>query len=138
MMRPRFRFSLTTPYLRGLIVVALLALAALACDLTFSTAHFENAKLYKEPDSQTVARVFGPDEAIYCRAQLKNASSDSAIKAIWIAQPNTIVLAEELTAGNGDIALEATPPDGGWAIGDYRLELYLNGDRVQTIEFQVH
>ena len=138
MMRPRFRFSPAVPYWRGVMVLVMLVLAGLACDVTTSTAHFENAKLYKDPESQTVMRVFRPDETIYLRARLKNAPDNTPLKTIWILKPDTIELVYELTAGNGAIAFEATPPDGGWPPGDYRVDLYVNGDRMQSLDFQVH
>jgi hypothetical protein len=137
MMPSRVRLSAAVPVWRGLLVLLLLALAALACDVSTSTTHFENTKFYKSPEGQTVTRVFKTDEAIYVRARLKNAPNDTALKAIWILQPDTIMLVEELTVNSGEIALEAAPPSGGWPTGSYRLELYTNGDRVQTLDFQV-
>jgi hypothetical protein len=129
---------------RAWTVLALLIAAALACSVEVTTSRFQTAGLYKDPDGQTKTRTFAPQDTVYCLVQLKNAKDDRAtLRAVWLAAAqdqspdSTIISDTEVQTGNGTVRFEAAPPEGGWLPGNYRVELYLNGDKRQTLDFKV-
>ncbi|GIV81648.1 MAG: hypothetical protein KatS3mg051_1002 [Anaerolineae bacterium] len=126
------------------IVPALLALAALACSVRVTTAHFENVRLYREPDrASTAARAFDSDETIYCLADLKKAEGASAVRADWILLPEQtpgalqVIASQAHEAEDGLVVFAATPPPGGWPPGSYRVELYVDDYRTATLDFVI-
>ncbi|GAB4409285.1 MAG: hypothetical protein Kow00106_02770 [Anaerolineae bacterium] len=126
------------------IVPALLALAALACSVRVTTAHFENVRLYREPDrASTAARAFDSDETIYCLADLKEAKGVSAVRAEWVLLPQQtpaapqVVATQQQDARDGLVVFAATPPPGGWPPGSYRVELYVDDYRTATLDFVI-
>jgi len=74
---------------------------------------------------------------------LKNAPDDTRARVVWrvvevAGQPPDAIIGEaEVTSGSGAITFEAAPPEGGWPRGNYKVELYLNGKKTDTITFQV-
>ena len=127
---------------RGWTVLALLIVAALACSVEVTTTRFQTAGLYKDPDGQDKTRTFAPQDTVYCLVQVRNAKDGQAtVRAVWIAvqdqSPDSTISDKEVQTGNGTVTFEAAPPEGGWPPGDYRVELYLNGDKRQTLEFKV-
>lgn len=128
---------------RGWTVLALLIAAALACSVEITSTRFQTAGLYADPDGQTKTRTFAPQDTVYCLVQVKNAKDDrTTVRAVWIAaaqdqSPDATISDNEVQTGNGTVRFEAAPPEGGWPPGDYRVELYLNGDRRQALDFKV-
>lgn len=121
-----------------------LALAALACSVQVTTAHFENVRLYREPDrASTAARAFDGDETIYCLADLKQAEGVSAVRADWVFLPQQtpgapqVVATQKQDARDGLVTFAAPPPSGGWPPGSYRVELYVDDYRTATLDFVI-
>lgn len=137
----------------ALVLLGLLALAALACRISISTAHFADPRLYKDPNGDTSTRSYGPDDTLTCRTTLKDADAGTGIRAEWqralvdeqdgATDGATItgyetVAETDLISGGGLLVFEAAPPDAdGWPKGPYRLRLYLDGDHKETLEFSV-
>ncbi len=125
-------------------VPLLLALAALACSVTVTTAHFENVRLYREPDRDSAAaRTFDADETIYCLADLKEAKGVSAVRAEWVLLPQAtpavpqVIATQKQDAADGLVVFAAPPPEGGWPPGSYRVELYVDDYRTATLDFVI-
>jgi len=125
-------------------VPVLLVIAALACSVQVTTAHFENVRLYREPDrASTAARAFDGDETIYCLADLKQAEGVSAVRADWIFLPQQtpgalqVVASQAHDAKDGLVVFAAPPPEGGWLPGSYRVELYVDDYRTATLDFVI-
>ena len=124
---------------------AALLLAALACSVTTTTAHFENARLYREADrASTAARAFSADETIFCLADLKDADGQVPVRAEWVRlpkeqadPPRATVVRQELAASDGLVIFEAPPPDGGWTPGPHRIELYVDDHRTASLDFTI-
>ena len=125
------------------LVAILMVASVLACSIEISTAHFDEPLVAKDPQGEERARAYTPGETFYCVVTLKNAPDDTRAKAIWRAvevagqEPDIIIGETEVTSGNGTITFEAAPPEGGWPRGNYQVELYLNGNKTDTIPFQV-
>lgn len=130
---------------RAWALPAVLLLAALACSVTITTARFENARLYREPDRQSMAmRAFSADETIFCLADLKEADGQVAVRADWVrlpAQegdpPPETVVRLELMAEDGPVVFEAPPPEGGWTPGPHRVSLYVDDHRTASLDFVI-
>jgi hypothetical protein len=125
------------------MVLALHLLAALACSVNVSTANIKSARMTKDEQGETKTSVFAPTDTFYCIVELANASDSTKTKAVWkavavqSAEPNYVVGEYELTSGSGTLTFNASPPPGGWPVGKYQVELYLNGDKKQTVDFEV-
>jgi hypothetical protein len=128
---------------RWLIVFLALALAALACSINFSTTHFEDARLVTDATGDERARSYAPGDTFYCTVTLVDAEDGSTVHAAWIAvdadgtQRGSVVAETTLETGSGPLTLEAAPPDSGWPPGAYRLDLYVDSARKESIEFSV-
>jgi len=128
---------------QGWLAIVALVAAALACSVAVSTTRFESTALSKDPYGVTKTRNFAPQDTIFCLLRLKHAPDTTRVKAIWIAvaaqdQPrNSTISQHEVQTGDGTLTFEAAPPQGGWPPGDYRVELYLNGDKRQTLDYKV-
>ena len=133
------------PAWRAWALPAVLLLAALACSVTVTTAHFENVRLYREADrDSTAARAFSSAETIFCLADLKDAEGEAPVRAEWVRlpadkgdPPPETVARQELRAGDGLVIFEAPPPEGGWQAGPHRVDLYVDGHRTSSLTFTI-
>ena len=130
---------------RAWALPAVLLLAALACSVTVTTAHFENVRLYREADrASTAVRSFSADETIFCLADLKDADGQVVVRADWVrlpAQqddppPETVVRLEQ-KAENGQVIFKALPPESGWTPGPHRVSLYVDDHRTASLDFTI-
>jgi hypothetical protein len=129
-----------------LMVGALLAVAALACSIDVSTAHFENARLYKTAAGDDSTRSFEPDDTVFCIVDLKDVEGELPVRAVWSqieeSEEGEIVTQTALgeqafDSANARLVVELSPPDGGWPKGRYVIDLYLDGDKRETLNFSV-
>jgi len=141
-----------------LAVVALL-LASLACNaisgggdntnsggdgFSVTTANITNAHLASdESDTSTVTSYSPSDPGFYCYFDLNNAPESTVVKGVW-----TLVSAEGYESNSEIDSAEITGSDntyyfslgGGtdpWPVGTYKIDLYIDGKLVETIEFEV-
>jgi hypothetical protein len=125
----------------GLAISALL-IAVLACSFSASTANIQNAKMARDYDGNEPTNVFTQEDIFYCVVELANAPEDTTVKASWIAvevedvEPNTFIDETELSTGSGTLHFELSN-NGLWPFGKYAVQLYLNGELQQTLEFTV-
>ena len=83
--------------------------------------------------------TFTPKDAIYTTVITSGASPSAVLKATWTFQDGQVVDTTERTiAPTGETATEfhITKPDG-FPIGKYTLDVYLDGNKVQTKTFEV-
>jgi hypothetical protein len=86
--------------------------------------------------------VFAQDEVFCCVVDLANAPDDTTVKAVWSVveaegvEPNYPLDETELTSSDADLHFELSN-DMLWPVGKYKVELYLNGELDQTLEFEV-
>ncbi len=126
-----------------LLPVAVLALAALACSGTISTANIKSARLSANESGDPETTVFKQDDfTVYCIVKLANAPSDTVVKAVWTAvdvegvAPNTLIDQSELTSGDAELTFTLTN-DQLWPVGQYKVDLYLNDKLDRTLEYRV-
>jgi len=125
-----------------MLAVAALVLGVLACSFSASTAGIENAWMARDYDGQQPTTVFAQDEVFYCVVDLVNAPEDTTVKASWSVveaegvEPNYPLDEAELTSGDADLHFELSN-NMLWPVGKYKVDLYLNAELDQTLEFEV-
>jgi hypothetical protein len=114
-----------------------------ACEFSASTANIANATLAKDEAGTQPTTVFAQPETFYLVVDLANAPDDTTVKASWyavdvgdVAPPNTLIDEAELTTGT-NILFFNLAPESLWAVGDYKVEIYLNDELERTLTFEV-
>jgi hypothetical protein len=142
-----------------LLAVMALVLASLACNavtgsgngdntndgsLTVTTANIQNAHMATdEKDSAPTTTYATSDKTFYCYFDLKNAPESTVVKGTW-----TLVSAEGYTSNSEIDSAEITGSDNtyyfsldrsgdSWPVGKYKIDLYVDGNLVQTVNFEV-
>ncbi len=124
------------------LVIALLIAAALACQISASTANIANAYTTANPDGGSPTTLFAPDQVFYAIVELKNAPDDTTVKAVWIAvnvegvEPNFYITETSLTSGDDTLTFELSN-DNLWPPGQYKVDLYLNDKLDRSLAFEV-
>jgi hypothetical protein len=83
--------------------------------------------------------TFTPKDVIYTTVITSGASPSAILKATWTFQDGQVIDTTERTiAPTGETATEfhITKPDG-FPVGKYTLDVYLDGNKVQTKTFEV-
>ena len=128
------------------IAAALLIAAALACSVQYSTAHFENAALFRDANGETRTRSFKPDETFYCITNLKDVGAKPLPVKMEMVQivthedgtrEESVVSSEAYDSHSDRLIFTLTPPAEGWARGDYQVRLYLDGEKKQALDFKI-
>lgn len=124
------------------VVFVLLFGTILACNFGFSTANIKDAQLAKDADGNQPTTTFNQDETFYCVVELANAPDDTAVRADWVAvdvetvDSDTTLGQKELTSGGGTLTF-SLDNENLWPVGDYKVDLYLNGELDRSLTFQV-
>lgn len=129
---------------RFVLFVVVLVLASVACEFSASTANITNAHMsLDESDTQTVS-AYAPDApAFYCYFDLNNAPDDSVVKGVWTLvsaegyDPNQEIDSAEITGGDNTYYFSLGGAADPWPVGQYKIDLYLNDELVQTVNFSV-
>lgn len=135
--------------MKRVLFVLLVATAVLlaACggeggEISFSTANIQNPVLAKDEAGADTTTVFEQEDTIYVLADLNNAPDETTVRAVFTAvdaegqPPNTEIESAELSTGSGELTFNLAPA-GVWPNGDYKVDLYLNGELDQTLTYRV-
>ncbi|RME06403.1 MAG: hypothetical protein D6803_06610, partial [Anaerolineae bacterium] len=75
---------------------------------------------------------------------LKNAPDDTNLKAVWVAvdaegvdEKNMVINETEFTTGSGLAFFTLENKEYLWPTGQYKVEIYLNGELAKTLTFEV-
>lgn len=124
------------------MAAAALILASLACSISASTANIKDAYLAADPDGEQPTTVFSSDQVFYLLVNLANAPDDTALKAIWIAvevddvEPGFVIDEVEISTGLPIVTFDLAN-DYLWPAGSYQVDLYLDGELDQSLDFEV-
>jgi hypothetical protein len=96
-------------------------------------------------DSSTAQAVFKPDTAgIVLHVELVDVPEGEKLGAIWIAEktsvapPNYKIDSVEAPAEDSkEFSFSLSKPDAGWPVGDYRVDLTINGKIAKSAHFAV-
>ncbi|NDJ75997.1 MAG: hypothetical protein GYB65_07035 [Chloroflexi bacterium] len=124
------------------MVVALLIAASLACSVETSRAHIEDVRVSEDANGDTPAEFYTADDTFYALVTVADLEDADVTRTVWsLVQGLEAAPGEqaevEIKGETGDLLFEAAPPDAGWPIGQYRLDVYLNDDRQESREFEV-
>jgi len=131
-----------------LAVVALLA-ATLACTLFLGNREMSlgNVRMAYDSDGNNPTDVFSPTDVFFVVSDLKNAPAGTVVEAKWIAvqiaeyDPGELIYEQAINdftddKFTGTIYFQLSNDDG-WPVGEYRVDVYLNGTFVETAAFSV-
>jgi hypothetical protein len=129
---------------RFVLFIVVLVLASVACEFSASTANISNAHMsLDETDTQQVTSYSPDSPAFYCYFDLNNAPDDTVVKGVWALvsadgyDPNQEIDSAEITGSNQTYYFSLGGSIDPWPIGQYKIDLYLNSELVQTITFEV-
>ena len=129
------------------VLLAILALIAssLACSFGGELS-LTNARTALDEDGEQATTVFGPNSTIYAVADLSNAPQGTVASSRWFAVdvpgevPDTLIDEAEYTVSDdsftGTVYFSLAPATA-WPSGSYAVELYLNGELIQTLSYSV-
>lgn len=134
------------------VLLALLSMfvAMLACNFVTGSPKemsLENLRMAFDQDGNNPATVYEPFDVFYVVGDLKNAPAGTVVEAKWLAsqiegyEPGELIYQQEISdfteeSFSGTIYFQLSN-DNGWPTGDYEVQLYLNGNYVQTVSFSV-
>jgi hypothetical protein len=127
-----------------------LLISTLACNLVTGSpkeAGLENLRMAFDEDGNNPTTVFSPSDVFYAVGDLKNAPADTVVEAKWLAEQiegyDSGELIYEQTINDftdesfsGSIYFQLSN-DSGWPVGDYQVDVYMDGNFIQSIPFSV-
>lgn len=125
-----------------LFALAALVLAALACEVSASSANVAEAWTSSDEAGDARTTVFTQEDVFYAQVDLRNAPDDTSLKAVWTAveaeetEPGLVITETEITTGSDLIHFSLTN-DYLWPVGSYKVDVYLNGELAETLAFEV-
>ena len=132
----------------GVVLLAVLVIAVIlgggSCSVT--TARLTEAAMASEVDPDTMEPITKTDEfqsdtsVIYATALLKNAPEDTKITATWIyLEDDTEIASVDAlsTETNQAVSFSLSRPDNGFPVGQYKVELAIDGKLSETLRFTV-
>lgn len=137
-MKDRTRFAI------ALFAIGLLGFALLACEFSVGGGEprVETAVMARSLDADSrpaeMTSAFGPTDIFYCSVSVADLEEGSQVMARWFFG-NEFLGEYTYTAegrGSGYIGFNLSPA-GAWLAGNYRVEIYLNGELVQDVAFSV-
>jgi hypothetical protein len=137
---------------RALKVGACAAVLMAACSVAIpqparaAEAHYGSVVLSDAKDSIKPKEIFAPDTPkIFVTAQLVDVAPGTKLRGAWIAEktdvapPNYEIDATDLEIGGGmnQANFALGKPDAGWPVGEYRVDLAINGTVAKSLRFKV-
>lgn len=124
------------------LVLFVLALTSLACEFSTSTAKIAGVQMARDAEGTQPTNEFAAEDTFYALVDLQNAPDGTTVRAVWTAvavegiEPNLKIDEVELETGSGTVQFELSN-NNLWPAGTYKVEMYLNGELAQTVEFSV-
>jgi len=127
--------------------VAALMAATLACSLFSSEMSLENVRMAFDEDGNNPTTVFGSSDIFFAVGDLNNAPAGTVVEVKWIAvqiegyDSGELIYEQAITdftdeSFDGTIYFQLSN-DAGWPVGEYKVDVYLDGIFVQSVPFSV-
>jgi hypothetical protein len=121
------------------LCLGLLALAAMACNFSASTANISDLKLGKDKEVTQGTTTFAPSDTVYAVATVSNAPDKLKVKGrlaiedVEGEQAGPIPGLEKTLDldGSGTATYTFSPPPSGWPKGKYKIEVFMLDDQGQ-------
>jgi len=104
----------------------------------------ENLYTAFDQEGNQPTSVFSPTDVYYIHGDLMNAPEEVLLKIQWTAvnaedtDPYTSIGEYEITLDEGSFWFSLSPvEDSPWPVGSYEAELFVDGELVSTVEFEV-
>jgi len=128
-----------------LLAVVSLLLASIACNaVAGGTLGISNAHLASdESDSSQVTAYATDAPTFFCYFDLNNAPDTTVVKGTWTLvsadgyESNSEIDSAEITGGSNTYYFSLNRSGDTWPVGKYKIDLYIDGNMVQTVEFEV-
>jgi hypothetical protein len=132
------------------LFLVLLLLAALACSAVAGSpegASLENLRMAFDEGGNSPTTSFAPSDVLYVVGDINNAPAGTLVDAEWRAvqiegyAPDELIYEQTISdfaeeRFTGTIFFELAN-DSGWPVGDYEVDIYLDGDFVESVPFSV-
>jgi hypothetical protein len=127
-----------------LLFIVVLIFASLACNFSASTANITNAHMATDASDTTQTTVYSPtDPTFFCFYDLNNAPDDTVVRGVWTLvsgegfDANSEIDSAEITGSDDSYYFSLDRAADEWPVGQYKIDLYINGNLVETVEFEV-
>ena len=88
-------------------------------------------------DSAQVGDDFASGETVHIAMKVGDTPSGSAVKIVWYGPEDKRINEETKTVATGETYLNFSADTKGWAKGDYKAEIWIGDENVNTERFQV-
>ena len=127
------------------LALAALIVSTLACAL--GEPALSNVRTARDQDGTDLTSTFSPTDTVYVVSDLANGVAGNVVTSKW-----TVVSVDGYDSGylidSADITLDKDqlkytiyfyfePPEGGWPLGTYQVEVLFNGTSVNTVQFSI-
>ena len=122
-------------------------LATLACSLVETITGLENVRLAFDSDGANPTTVFSSGDVFYAVADLSNAPAGTVVEAKWLAvqvegyDAGELIYEQSISdftdkSFSGTIYFQLSN-DAGWPVGEYKVDVYLDGTYIESANFSV-
>ncbi len=125
------------------LIISLGCLAIIGAGCQFTTAQISEATMCTDVDENQKAKggtvTFSPDtDVIYTSAKMSNAPRDTEVTIKWFGPGNEYIDEITLTVdGTRYFSSNLSAPATGWPEGKYKLEMYIDDQLAETLNFEV-
>ena len=125
-----------------LLAILALAVSALACGGSVSTANIGDAWLSTDAEGNNRTTTFSQSDTMNLFVDLRNAPDDTELKVAWIAvnaegvDPNYLLNETNFTSSDDTVHFDLSN-DNLWPVGSYKVDVYLNGTLDRSLTFEV-
>jgi len=127
----------------SIFIIIAVPLLLTGCEFSASTANIASAVMATDEAGTNETAVFAPNDTFYAIIELANAPDETELKAAWTAvnvgeaaEPNLLIDEVTLETGSGQAIFDLAN-DGLWPSGQYKVELFLDGEPDRTLDFIV-
>ncbi|MBN1451401.1 MAG: hypothetical protein JW963_10335 [Anaerolineales bacterium] len=131
-------------------ILFVLLITTLACNLVTGgpkETSLENLRTAFDEDGNTPTTVFAPSDVFYVVGDLSNAPAGTIVQAKWLAvqiegyESGELVYEQTINdfteeSFTGTIYFQLSN-DVGWSVGEYKVDVYLDGNFVGSVPFSV-
>jgi hypothetical protein len=128
-----------------IFAVIALMISTLACSFGAGEPSLDNPRMSKDSEGNDATTTYSSGDVFYAVADLSNVETGSVVDAKWYLVSATDYDPGEIESSSltiedkslyNYVSFELTSKTG-WPVGEYKVELYLNGTLAHTINFSV-